>query len=123
MIVGAIAKAMENSQWMKRMILGKRRDFEIDNDKARQGKARQGKARQGKARQGWTWMPSSCSSLSLTGLKGFREKLSIGQSLVLIASGYIKVVSKLALDALSQTVRPSLIFVMYLYCPIFEEAV
>jgi hypothetical protein len=107
LIVGAIAKAMENSQWMKRMILGKRRDFEIYNDKARQG---------------WTWMPSSCSSLSLTGLKGFREKLSIGQLLFLIASGYIKAVSKLALDALSQTVRPSLIFVMYLYCPIFEEA-
>ena len=107
MIVGAIAKAMENSQWMKRMILGKRRHFGFDN---------------GKARHGWTWMPSSCPSRSRAGLKGFREKLSIGQSLVLIASGYIKVVSKLALDALSQTVRPSLIFVMYLYCPIFEEA-
>lgn len=62
MIVGAIAKAMENSQWMKRMILGKRRHFEIDNGKARQDLD-----------------ASSCFSLSLAGLKGFREKLSIGQ--------------------------------------------
>jgi hypothetical protein len=35
LIVGAIAKAMENSQWMKRMILGKRCHFGFDNGKAR----------------------------------------------------------------------------------------
>jgi hypothetical protein len=35
LIVGAIAKAMENSQLRKRMILGKRRHFGFDNGKAR----------------------------------------------------------------------------------------